>query len=538
MIYLNEVFKNYEEFKELFGVVEHGNGVKSRKNKILLSLIKSRKVLKYQIEDEGSWYSIKSMTELKNSAMIVLRNSLQGGCFLYLNGMKYRNNFYYTDDFKGICRDGDVNCIRYINAETGKPYKMKAGKLFTKLMNSCPLGDLLPEQVKIWLAEEFAADWRAYASQFTGEYTLCVDDTEEAFERIYSSRYLKGCFNSCMVNKGLHYFYTNSVKAKAAWLEDEEGQIVARCVIFTEVNDEETGGCLRLAERQYSTEGDLDLQRQLILRLIDADEIDGYKRIGAGCGDAHAFVKNDGTPFESTDFSICCWLEHGEDLSYQDSFKYYDMSDNVAYNDEYKHWDYRLDTTNGELEEDHSDEVYSEYHDEWIHEDRATYVESRSDYFYNDEVFYCENTGSDEFREDCVVLANGDFAYYGRDCEGYHGVGYCPICETYFLSDYGYYSELTEEDYCCESCMEEAEQEYKERYWEYSDYDEEYFEEVVKVFYWEDNTFKRITISDESLTDLIEDGKAIEFEGEYYIDDLFEDVDEIFPVHIGCLVHI
>lgn len=34
MIYIKS-FKNYEEFKVLFGVVEHGNGVKSRKNKIL-----------------------------------------------------------------------------------------------------------------------------------------------------------------------------------------------------------------------------------------------------------------------------------------------------------------------------------------------------------------------------------------------------------------------------------------------------------------------------------------------------------------------
>ena len=39
MLYYN--FNNYEEFKELFGLVKHGNGVKSRKNKILLSFIKT-----------------------------------------------------------------------------------------------------------------------------------------------------------------------------------------------------------------------------------------------------------------------------------------------------------------------------------------------------------------------------------------------------------------------------------------------------------------------------------------------------------------
>lgn len=38
-------FKNYEEFKELFGIVKHGNGNKSRKNKILLAFIKNEELL-------------------------------------------------------------------------------------------------------------------------------------------------------------------------------------------------------------------------------------------------------------------------------------------------------------------------------------------------------------------------------------------------------------------------------------------------------------------------------------------------------------
>ena len=32
-------FKNYEEFKDMFGIIKHGNGVCSRKNKILLAYI-------------------------------------------------------------------------------------------------------------------------------------------------------------------------------------------------------------------------------------------------------------------------------------------------------------------------------------------------------------------------------------------------------------------------------------------------------------------------------------------------------------------
>lgn len=42
MIIYNKVFSNYDEFKNIFGITEHGNGVKSRRNKILLRFLKDR----------------------------------------------------------------------------------------------------------------------------------------------------------------------------------------------------------------------------------------------------------------------------------------------------------------------------------------------------------------------------------------------------------------------------------------------------------------------------------------------------------------
>lgn len=38
-------FKNYEEFKDMFGIIKHGNGVCSRKNKILLAYIRNKRLL-------------------------------------------------------------------------------------------------------------------------------------------------------------------------------------------------------------------------------------------------------------------------------------------------------------------------------------------------------------------------------------------------------------------------------------------------------------------------------------------------------------
>lgn len=43
MLYYN--FCNYDGFKNLFGIQHQGNGVKSRKNKILLSYIKNKELL-------------------------------------------------------------------------------------------------------------------------------------------------------------------------------------------------------------------------------------------------------------------------------------------------------------------------------------------------------------------------------------------------------------------------------------------------------------------------------------------------------------
>lgn len=43
-------FKNYEEFKDMFGIIKHGNGVCSRKNKILLAYIRNKRLLHEAIE--------------------------------------------------------------------------------------------------------------------------------------------------------------------------------------------------------------------------------------------------------------------------------------------------------------------------------------------------------------------------------------------------------------------------------------------------------------------------------------------------------
>lgn len=66
MLYIT-AFSNYEEFQELFGVRQFDNGNKSRKNKILLALLKDKAFFKEAIKSGDLYpFSIKNMVNLRN----------------------------------------------------------------------------------------------------------------------------------------------------------------------------------------------------------------------------------------------------------------------------------------------------------------------------------------------------------------------------------------------------------------------------------------------------------------------------------------
>lgn len=518
---LNFNFYDYNEFKEIFGISTHGNGVKSRKNKILLALMKSREFwrglrtapLSTRYDGESisehqrermfnNWRGVKDMNELRQrciKCMSVFRGYGQYNydCILSVgNGCENVYEFLhptYEVDNSGLCFDGDSRSIRYINHESDNHiYKMKAGKFFRRLVDANPFGQLLPEQVKVWLSEDFAERWQSYAQQKVFGHTLHISEKPSDLEYIYDDRNNDGDFGSCMSHDGgdQSSFYVDAVKAKAAWLENPEGEIIARCVIFTDVSDDK-GNKYRLAERQYSTNGDNILKRCLIDKLIAAGEIDGYKSIGAGCGDASAWVANDGTSWSDKKFEIECNLEPDDTLSYQDSFKWYDLDRNMAYNYSACGADYDLSTTDKYFNPNEG-KVWSDYEDEYIDEDDAVWVESRGDYMLDEHTYYCVNTGQSECEDDCVRLGSGDYAYYGRDCTGYNGVYYCEHCEEYYLEEDMIYSELLDE-LMCESCCYDAEQEYMEEHPEdfrYDVCDEEWYDPEecgpdVRILYWD-----------------------------------------------------
>ena len=314
MIYIQS-FKNYDEFQKLFSVVEHGNGVKSRKNKILLGCLKDRRFIHWwlQFRDE---YAKRTVEEDKSLDILQCTNMMQLKSFVkeiihryasldtYWNRADFHEHksilagswIMYSSRMQayqdGLCADGDTKSVRYVNLDTDRIYKMKAGKFITKCIEEQHATSIMPEQAKRWIGEEFARDWEAYAEEKIGDagnLTLCVGSSTSDFKDIYNGELCEGNFGSCMEDNDQFYFYTNAVDASAACLENADGYIVARCVIFNDVHDDE-GNSYRLAERQYTTDEQEVLKQILVNKLIEAGRIDGYKKVGVDCHDNRNFI--------------------------------------------------------------------------------------------------------------------------------------------------------------------------------------------------------------------------------------------------------
>lgn len=483
-------FKNYEEFKELF-VREDGR----RKNAVLLKFLMSKDVRKYCI-DNALYYPLKfrTMSELKDFVIERMRyggyKSDEGYSIRFL-GWNYYNSEFYSDRSDGLCEDRDYKSYRYRRADNGRVFKMKAGRMFSKLLDNSIIGDIIPNEVKLWMCEEMQNDWEQYAKEQIPPIDDCKLVVNDDFERIYNGRYLLGDFGSCMTDRGHHPFYEESVKAKAAYLEREDGMILARCVIFTEVKDDNTGEVFRLAERQYSSDGKEAYKHDLIRMLKAGGHIDGYKKIGAGCGEANAFVDLDGNSMSERRFSFECTASGNDVVSYQDSFKWYDMDNSRAYNYDNCNWEYDLATTSEYLDPGE----YDEYHEDYTRNNLQ-------------EVFYGRWMQCDEERLDDFIYIEGEGYIHKDYCI------YCEQCEEYFREGHGYYSEITGEDYCCEDCREEAERSYKEENWHYSEYDDEYFEDDVVTL--KQGACDEISICRDSADRLVDNGEAICINGKYY----------------------
>lgn len=425
MIYIKS-FANYDEFKEVFGITEHGNGVKSRKNKILLGCLKDREFFhRAATSEDYSWaLKIKTMDALKDNAKRILTwawsfRPNEFNRLTPLESWSLSSSQYKLDELRGLCEDGDSRAIRYVNTENNRVFKMKAGKFLGKTMEESNYTRIFPEQLKRWLCEEFAREWQAFASvRLSGvndKYELHVDDN---FAGIYNARgeCAEG-FGSCMSARGQWTFYRDAIDAKAAYITDKSGRIAARCIIYTNVQDvDDSSKTYRLAERQYAAGEDNVIKQILINKLIAGGFIDGYKRVGVSCHANDEFVSIDGEDWRDKDFFIENRIQNKGTLSYQDSFIYLDYDKSIAFNhSDHDHTDLLNDTchtfhTSWHDENSH----YSSWYDCYINDEEAAYDDYNNDWGYdcNSESYltgdstnydeYATNSDRDDFPHDFV----------------------------------------------------------------------------------------------------------------------------------------
>lgn len=492
-------FTDLDSFDHLFGM---RNG--TRMNKILLAFITSKAVF----ERMHSLASTNSMQEMKRLCFSVL-TTFDGDLRLMRKGFSLPG--YRTDSYNGICQDGDTNSVRFVH--DGKVAKMRAGKLFQKIIRNNGFGKILPDQVVTWLCEEFASAWNAYSLEHSekGYRLLTGLDGNLTFADIYNNgSYSAGYFDSCMSGKGRHAFFDKSLKdcyPAALVKENDPNTIVCRCVVYNHVVDTETGEVLRLAERQYTCEDDAT-KRVLVNKLINAGLIDGYKVVGASCHDSWNFVLNDGTSLKSRKLSVCVNFFDNKVLSYQDSFKWYDNDAHKAYNFAPSKYSLDLATTSERvlihLDSYHNKEIFRNPIGVWVGGKRMT----------------CDPYDDGDF-----IRWNADYFHREKDTTR------CPHCGS-LMGAHHIPAHLTSEplgkSYCSNSCRNAEESKVFETKMFYSVYDETYVRkasELTLVFVncesyrngrWK-RGYRKISIKKTTLEALVLLGLSLKYKGEFYI---------------------
>lgn len=489
-------FKNYEEFKDLFGSRIANSGKNVRSNRILLSFLKHEFMC-------GRFMNlhVSNISEMYN---LIMKAFTMPATDRLKNGYSVYHPDFRLDDNQGICEDGDVHSIRYVRKDNGRVFKMKAGKFLRRLLEYEGLTSRYCEQAIIYTCERFAEDWAVTASEFCEKnYTLHVDSD---FERIYNSQYLYGDFNSCMTDKDQHSFYDEAVDASAAYITKQNGDIVARCVIFNKVHVYgEPDTIYRLAERQYSSGQDNILKQILVNKLVKSGKIDGYKQVGVDCHSPRSFVLNDGTSISDKHLWIQCNLSNGDTLSYQDSFKWFDYEAQIADNDAYG--DFDLATTDREFNAGEWDE----YHERYCEETTTVYVWDGDR--YNE--MQCNSNDLSDF-----YWCDRNMEYYDEahisdveyDRIPYNEAVYCEFKDDYMFEDHARWCEEAN-DFFHEYFYDEWFEEWKEANWELDEINGNYIEETMTCYVW--NVYTEDYDEVRSSQEFIEEN-FYEYEGEWY----------------------
>lgn len=341
-----------------------------------------------------------------------------------IDGMHFRCSLYgWADD---VVEESGIIMCRVFDTKSGKFVKMKLTKFVSRTID-CVFRSLpeYPEQVRVFLREHCCRC--AAAELLNAKYTLHVDNN---FSRIYDSRYCAD-FGSCMKDKGFEVFYECVRGAKAAYLTDDFGVIVARAILFCYTVLEDSGDVIRVLERQYADHKDTRLMQVLVSKLISGGHIDAYREIGSGYSDTMDFVDIHGKKIESVMYIEHGW-NHDSYIPYMDSFAYYDdIHEGILYN-------------------------HGPYMDV-LKETDGTVKRTESGYYTFNEVVEVQTLSGDvleyEIDDGNIVEINGNYYLLEETAE-------CPECGELYFTGASCYSAITDEEYCCDTCRVSAESTY------------------------------------------------------------------------------
>lgn len=452
MIFFNTYFKDFADFKSKFTT---NNG--SRHNGIVIAHLKwcfrHRNDRLYKPEIKRAFEAAMNMNDVYEHVLYMMftvsscnHNDNPDARMFETNFLGLPNPVWHktieSDERRGVCEDNDLEQVRFIRhltleqmshtdgVDRAKVVKKKAGRLLREILTDT-IADL-PESVVNYVCETFANKWRAARVADIPRYELHIDDD---FASIYGDGRRKYRIDgSCMSFDCQYKFYSDSVNAHAAYLTDIEndGAIVARCILFDEVFDED-GNKYRYAERQYSQDGDISLKQLLVDKLIAGGHIDLYKEVGASYSDCDRIYRvSDRALLNEEEFRIENTIEDGDTLSFQDTFIF--LKDGYAYNKYQSGYDHKLNTCDSILNGE-----YDDYHDCYCRETFTCYVWDVSYREYNE--VHCSVDNDDDFMEcidgeyyDDYVEINGSYYPYDhQDIVNIDGEYYlkddCRYCE-------------------------------------------------------------------------------------------------------------
>lgn len=466
---ITKLFYDYSEFKEIFGTQ------KERKNKIFLSAYKHFCKNKKRKEFERLAGGRTTIFSLVGGARVLIESQDDHEHRISLGDMTFWSNQYKLDDLSGICEDGDAKSVRYVRVDNDRVFKMKASKFFSTLLRERGFDKMFGEALTNYLIEVFTKEFYAYAdANIVSE--LKVDND---FEFIYSScNYVSDSFGSCMTDEGFEGFYNSCVNASAASILNKEGYILARCVVFHDVQTSD-GEIVDIADRQYAQDGKEHYKTMLVDALIDKGMIQAFKSYNAQAGHAHAFEGVDGSDWSSKRLSIDCSIDEDDYVPYMDTFKYYDHEQQTASNRYTGCSAIELTTTDGSIELGDWDEYNEEYTT-----DNLIRIYRWLSWRHMYEGVMC----SEPYAENNMYWVEYLNAY----------------------ADEASYSDLVNE-YLPIDEFEEIELEWKAENWDYDEYNDEYVECTIECHIWDGLEYKVEQVCEDYASRFF-----VEYDGEYY----------------------